>query len=150
MERDDWLRVAWKVMVAGKSDARRLVFVDEMGTNISLCPLYGWASKGERARWSVPRNRGPNTTLLVSMSVEGMRACPAMLGATTAAVFEAYVEKVLVPSLRRGQIVVMDNLSAHKGGRGRGAHRRAGLQAALPAALLTTGLQPHRGGFQQD
>ncbi len=120
MERDDWLRVAWKVMVAGKSDARRLVFVDEMGTNTtSLCPLYGWASKGERARWSVPRNRGPNTTLLASMSVESMRACLAMLGATTAAVFEAYVEKVLVPSLRRGQSVLMDNLSVRKGGRGR-------------------------------
>jgi len=42
MKRDDWLRVAWKVMVAGKSDARRRVFVDEMGTNTtSLCPLYG-------------------------------------------------------------------------------------------------------------
>jgi len=53
------------------------------------------------------------------MSLEGIGACLAMLGATTAAVFEAYVEKVLVPSLRRGQIVVMDNLSAHKGGRGK-------------------------------
>ncbi len=47
MERDDWLRAAWKVMAAGKLDARRLVFVDKMGTDTSLCPLYGRAPKGE-------------------------------------------------------------------------------------------------------
>jgi hypothetical protein len=72
MERDEWLRAAWKVMVARPLDARSLVFVDEMGTNTSLSPLYGWAKKGERAYCSVPRNRGKNTTLLSSMSVEGM------------------------------------------------------------------------------
>ena len=72
LERDEWRRAAWKVMVAGTLDARRLVFVDEMGTNISLSRLYGWAKKGERAYCSVPRNRGKNTTLLWSMSMEGM------------------------------------------------------------------------------
>jgi hypothetical protein len=56
MERDEWLRVAWRVMVAEEIDARSLVFVDEMGTNISLSPLYAWAKKGERAYCSVPRN----------------------------------------------------------------------------------------------
>ena len=118
MERDEWLRAAWKVMVAGKPDARRLVFVDEMGTNTSLSAPYGWAPKGERACWSVPpRNRGPNTTLLASMSPEGMGRCLAVIGPTTREVFEAYVEKVLAPSLRGGRIVVMDNLSAHEGPR---------------------------------
>jgi hypothetical protein len=72
MERDEFLRAAWKAMVAEEIDARSLVFVDEMGTNTSLSPLYAWAKKGERAYCSVPRNRGPNTTLLSSMSVEGM------------------------------------------------------------------------------
>jgi hypothetical protein len=72
MERDELLRATWKVIVAEKIDARRLVFVDEMGTNTSLSPLYAWAKKGERAYCSVPRNRGKNTTLLASMSVEGM------------------------------------------------------------------------------
>ena len=72
MERDEWLRAAWQVMVAEKVEAGRLVFVDEMGTNTSLYALYAWAPKGERAHWSVPRNRGPNTTLLASMSSEGM------------------------------------------------------------------------------
>lgn len=64
LERDEWLRTAWKVMVTGTLDARSLVFVDEMGTNTSLYALYGWAKKGERAQCSVPRNRGKNTTLL--------------------------------------------------------------------------------------
>jgi transposase len=104
-------------MVAHSLDARSLVFVDEMGTNTSLSPLYGWAKKGERARCSVPRNRGKNTTLLSSMTLEGMGPSLTVEGATTSAVFEAYVERVLAPTLRRGQVVVMDNLSAHKGER---------------------------------
>src|SRR3712207_1070893 len=104
-------------MVARSLDARRLVFVDEMGTNISLSPLYGWAPRGERALCSVPRNRGPNTTVLSSMSAEGMGPSLTVEGATTSVVFEAYVEQVLAPTLRRGQVVVMDNLSAHKGER---------------------------------
>jgi transposase len=117
MERDEWLRAAWKVMVARPLDARSLVFVDEMGTNTSLSPLYGWAKKGERAYCSVPRNRGKNTTLLSSMSVEGMGPSLAVEGATNREVFETYVERVLAPTLRRGQLVVMDNLSAHQGER---------------------------------
>jgi transposase len=103
--------------VAQTLDARSLVFVDEMGTNTSLSPIYGWAKKGERAYCSVPRNRGKNTTVLASMSMEGMGPSLAVEGATTARVFETYVEWVLAPTLRRGQVVVMDNLSAHKGER---------------------------------
>jgi transposase len=117
MERDEWLRAAWRVMVAEEIDARSLVFVDEMGTNISLSPLYAWAPKGERAYCSVPRNRGPNTTLLSSMSMEGMGPSLAVEGATNREVFETYVEQILAPTLRRGQVVVMDNLTAHKGER---------------------------------
>jgi transposase len=116
-ERDEFLRAAWRVMVAGKLDARDFVFVDECGTNTSLAPIYGYSPRGERVHSEVPRNRGPNTTLLASMSVEGMGGCLAVEGATTKVVFEAYVERVLAPSLRAGQVVVMDNLSAHKGER---------------------------------
>jgi transposase len=114
MERDEWLRAAWRIMVAERLNAGRLVFVDEMGTNTSLSPSYAWAKKGQRAFYSVPRNRGANTTVLASMSVEGMGPCLAVTGSTTAMVFEAYVERVLCPSLRSGQVVVMDNLTAHK------------------------------------
>lgn len=77
------------------------------------------APKGERALGKAPRNRGKNTTLLASMGSEGMGACLAVEGPTTKAVFGAYVERVLAPSLSPGQVVVLDNLSAHKGGRAR-------------------------------
>jgi len=114
MERDEWLRAAWHVMVAWETNLERLVFVDEMGTNTSFSALYAWAPKGERARCSVPRSRGPNTTLLASITVKGMGPCVAVEGATTGVVFETYVEKVLAPTLRHGQVVIMDNLQAHK------------------------------------
>jgi transposase len=84
--------------------------------------------KGERARCSVPRNRGPNTTLLASITAEGMGACLAVQGATSRIVFETYIEKVLLPSLRHGQVVVMDNLSAHKGERIRELLESAGCE----------------------
>ena len=70
-----------------------------------------------RAYGSVPRNRGKNTTLLSSMTIEGMGPSLAVEGATDTKVFETYVERVLAPRLREGQVVVMDNLSAHKGER---------------------------------
>jgi transposase len=117
LERDEFLRATWRAMVAEQVEPERLVFVDEMGTNTSLYPVYAWAPKGQRACWSVPRNRGANTTVLSSMGVEGMGPSLTVEGSTTSVVFEAYVEQVLAPSLRRGQVVVMDNLSAHKGER---------------------------------
>jgi hypothetical protein len=64
LERDEFSRCAWRVIVAEQVEPDRLVFVDEMGTDTSLSPLYAWAPKGQRAYWSVPRNRGPNTTVL--------------------------------------------------------------------------------------
>jgi transposase len=105
-------------MVAEQVETEQLVFVDEMGTNTSLSPVYAWAPKGQRAYSSVPRNRGANTTVLSSMSAEeGMGPSLTVEGSTTSVVFETYVEQVLAPTLRRGQVVVLDNLSAHKGER---------------------------------
>ena len=95
-------------------DPESLVFVDEMGLHTSLAPLYGYAPRGERLHVPVPRNRGKNTTLLSSMTTGGMGPSLAVKGATTAQVFETYVEKVLVPSLEPGRIVVTDNLGAHR------------------------------------
>jgi transposase len=116
-ERDEFLRAAWRVLAAGEIDAERLVFVDECGANTSLSPLYAWARTGERARAKAPRNWGSNVTLLASMDLSGMGPCVAVEGTTTGAVFEAYLKNVLVPSLRPGQMIVMDNLSSHKGPR---------------------------------
>jgi transposase len=102
-------------MVAAKVDPRRLVFVDEMGVHTSLAPLYGYSRKGERVRLEVPRNRGKNTTLLASMTLlGGMGETMAVEGSTDKEVFEAYVERVLAPTLEAGQVVIMDNLPAHK------------------------------------
>ena len=111
------MRAAWRALVAGEIDAGRLVCVDEMGSNTSLAPLYAWSRRGERALARVPRNWGANVTLLASMSAEGMGPSLAVEGPTTREVFEVYLEHFLVPALRPGQVVVMDNLSAHKGDR---------------------------------
>jgi transposase len=116
-ERDEFLRAAWRVLVSGKLDGRRFVFVDECSTNTSLSPIYGWARRGHRAYFEAPRNWGANVTLLSSMSLEGMGPSLAVEGPTTREVFETYLEKVLAPTLREGHIVVMDNLSSHKGSR---------------------------------
>jgi hypothetical protein len=81
----------------------------------SMVRRYARAPKGQRAYGSVPRNRGKNTTLVGALSIEGIGAAMAFEGATTKTVFETYVEEVLAPMLEPGQIVVMDNLGAHKG-----------------------------------
>lgn len=104
-------------MVAEQTDARRLVFVDEMGSNIALASLYAWAPKGERALCSIPRNRGKNITLLSSIGLKGMGPSLAVEGSTNKVLFETYVERTLCPHLKDGQVVVMDNLSSHKGDR---------------------------------
>lgn len=79
--------------------------------------LRARAPRGERAYAPMPRNRGKNTTLLASMGVGGMGPCLTVEGATTKVVFESYLERVLAPSLSPGQVVVMDNLGAHRGDR---------------------------------
>jgi transposase len=104
----------WRSTVA-KLDGKRLVFVDEMGTHTSLAPLYAYSPRGKRAFFKVPRNRGKNTTLLASICWEGMGPSMAIEGSTTKEVFETYIEHFLTPVLRPGQVIVMDNLGAHKG-----------------------------------
>jgi DDE superfamily endonuclease len=149
-ERDEWLRAAWRALVAGGLDAKRLVFVDEMGTNTSLAPLYAWSRKGERALCSAPRNWGANVTLLASMSMRGMGPCLAVEGPTTREVFEAYLQSVLAPSLEPGQVVVMDNLSSHKGPRVRELVEERGCTLLyLPRPTLPRS-QPHRRSVLED
>src|ERR671910_343368 len=106
----------------------KLVFVDECGTHTSLAPLYGYCPKGERLRLSVPRNRGKNTTLLASITLEGMGPSLAVDGSSTKEVFEAYLEYVLLPELEEGQVLVMDSLPAHKPNRVRAMLEERGLE----------------------
>ena len=77
-----------------------LVFVDESGANRALCPLYGWAPRGQRARGQAPRNRGANTSLLAAMNVAGMVASMTVEGSTNKEVFLTYLDAVLCPALR--------------------------------------------------
>jgi transposase len=95
-------------------DPERLVFVDECSTNIALVPRYARAPKGERAFGKAPRNWGPNVTLISSITLGGMGASLSIEGSADRESFSLYLEEVLCPALRRGQIVVMDNLSVHK------------------------------------
>jgi transposase len=90
------------------------VFVDECSTNIALSGLYARAPRGERAYGQAPRNWGKNVTLIASLSTEGLGAAMSVEGATDGAAFETYVKHFLVPTLKEGQVVVMDNLQVHK------------------------------------
>jgi transposase len=116
-------------MVISSIDSDRFVFVDECSSNTSLAPLYGWARKGERAHQKAPRNWGKNITLISSIGKErGMGASLMVEGSTNGTVFETYLEDVLCPTLRKGQVVVMDNLSSHKGERVRELIEAKGCQ----------------------
>jgi transposase len=91
------------------------VFVDESGFHTSMTRLRARAPKGKRAYGKVPRNRGKNTTLIASITLEGgMGESMSIEGATDSAAFEAYVEHFLTPSLCEGQVVVLDRLGAHR------------------------------------
>jgi len=92
----------------------RLKFIDESGTNISMTRLYGRAPRGQRVSGSVPQNYGQNITMLASLSATGVEAVMTVEGATDGDVFRTYVCEVLSATLSRGDIVVLDNLSAHK------------------------------------
>jgi transposase len=125
-ERDEAQRQAFREQL-GTRAAADFVIVDESGTNLNLTPLYARAPRGERAYGQVPRNTPKNTTLIASLTLAGMGPAMTLEGATDTAAFVAYLEQVLAPALRPGQIVVLDNLSAHKSERvrrlieGRGA-----------------------------
>jgi transposase len=112
-ERDEGARALWR-WLSSRFDVRRLVFVDESGTDISMDRLRSRAPRGARAFGRVPKNRGKNLTLIASMSLYGMGESMCVEGATDARVFELYVEHFLAPTLSEGQVVVMDNLGAHR------------------------------------
>lgn len=112
-ERDEAVRAAWRDAVSTLNPAD-LVFVDETSTHTALTRRRARAPRGERAVGRTPRNHGPNMTLLASLTPEGIGPSVAIPGAVDGAAFVAYAERVLAPSLRPGQVVVLDNLSAHK------------------------------------
>ena len=111
------LRRAW--------EAGTLVFVDEAGAHVAMARLYGRAAPGERAPGSVPQNWGDNVSMISALASDGLRATMTVPGAVDGEVFLIYVREVLCPALTGGDIVVMDNL---------GAHKVAGVREAIEAA----------------
>lgn len=96
---------------------KRLKFIDEIGANLGLTRLFGRAAPGERVVEATPGYSGPHYTAVAALGWTGIKAPWVLEGAMDGSAFTAYVEWVLAPTLRRGDIVVMDNLSAHKGDR---------------------------------
>jgi len=92
----------------------KLVFIDESGAKTNMTRLYGRAKAGARAFDDTPAGHWCTTTMISSMRLDGSTACMVVDGATTTDIFKAYVEHILLPTLHAGDIVVLDNLSAHK------------------------------------
>ncbi len=111
-ERDEAARARWREQLR-QVDVRRLVFVDESGTHTALARLFAWALRGQRARVQVPRTHGTNTTLVAALSWDGVQAPWTVEGAMDTDAFVVSVRDVLAPTLRPGQIVILDNLSVH-------------------------------------
>jgi transposase len=96
-------------------DPKRLVFIDETWASTKMARTYGRCRRGERLRVGVPHGHWKTTTFVAGLSTRGMIAPFVQDGPINRNAFETYVERVLVPELREGDIVVMDNLSSHKG-----------------------------------
>jgi transposase len=115
-------------------DLARLVFVDESGAKTNMTRLYGRAMAGQRAIDDTPSGHWCTTTMIASVRLDGSTACMVVDGATTKDIFEAYIEQILFPTLKAGDIVVLDNLSAHKSQRIRELVETVGAQLwYLPA-----------------
>ena len=117
-ERDEFLRAAWRLLFAEWTDVEDLVFVDEMGTNVSLSPIYAWSRRGERAHAKAPRNWGKkNVTLCWRASRPGAWVLAWRSRDRRGGRSSNHIPGVgaRASPLRPGQTVVVDNLSAHKG-----------------------------------
>ena len=126
LERDEEARAQWRTLSL-TWDPENLVFVDESGCNTTFHMRYGRALRGHRLEMAAPRNWKTNTTILGALTLKGWQAMT-IEGATDTDVFDAFIEYVIVPSLRPGQIVIMDNLSVHKSANARALVEAKGCQ----------------------
>ena len=117
-------RAAWKASQP-EIDIRRLVFIDETGASTKMARLYGRSPYGQRCVAALPHGHWKTTTFVGALRANGMTAPMVLDGPMDSLAFEAYVTQVLVPTLGPGDIVVMDNLAAHK---------RAEIAIAIEAA----------------
>ena len=112
----------------GRIEPERLVFIDETWTKTNMAPLRGWAPCGERLIAKVPHGRWKTTTFLAALRHDRIDAPWLLEGPIDGESFRTYVEKVLLPTLREGDIVIMDNLGSHKGKAVRALIRSAGAK----------------------
>jgi transposase len=118
-------RTRWKARQASV-DRKRLVFIDETWVKTNMEPLRGWGPRKERLRAHVPHGHWKTMTFVAALRHDRIAAPWVIDGPINGEVFSAYVEKVLVPTLLQGDIVVLDNLGSHKGKPARAAIRAAG------------------------
>jgi transposase len=109
-------------------DPERLVFIDETWASTNMARLRGRAPKGERLRTGIPHGHWRTTTFVAGLRLTGMVAPTVLDGPINGEAFQAYVDQVLVPELRPGDIVIMDNLGSHKGGTVRAAIEAVGAK----------------------
>jgi transposase len=120
-------RTAWKRFQARLAPGR-LVFLDETWTKTNMSPLRGWRRRGERLHAKVPHGHWKTLTFVAALRCGGIDAPCVFDGPINGESFKAYVEQVLAPVLRPGDIVVMDNLGSHKGSAIRRTIRAAGAR----------------------
>jgi transposase len=109
-------------------DGRGLVFVDESSAKTNMTRLRGRALRGRRVIGHAPHGHWSTTTMIGSIRLDGTTSCMAIDGATSSEVWREYVRRVLCPTLRRGDIVIVDNLSAHKDSPSQGLIKGCGAQ----------------------
>ena len=109
-------------------DPHRLVFVDESGFRLGSPPRHGWAPRGQDSAGYGVHGKWESVTMLGAIALDGFRGFMTIDAGTSADVFEAFVTHELVPNLRPKDIVVMDNLAAHKGAKVRKLIEAAGCE----------------------
>jgi len=112
-------------------DPSRLIFIDETSASTKMARLRGRARKGERCRASVPHGHWKTTTFTAGLRLEGLTAPMLLDGPMNGAAFLAYAEQVLAPELQPGDLVIMDNLPAHKISAVRAAIEKTGASLLL-------------------
>jgi transposase len=96
-------------------DPKRLVFIDETAVSTTITRIYGRAPQGERLVQKVPHGNWKTVTFIAALRYDRVTAPFVLEGPMTGEIFKAYVEQFLAPTLKRGDIVFMDNASVHKG-----------------------------------
>ena len=133
-------RARWRVWQRFM-DGERFAFLDETGASTNMTRLYGWSARGERLVDAAPHGHWKTTTFVAGLTASGIVAPFVLDGSMTGDMFRAYVEKMLAPALRPGDVVVLDNLPAHKVAGVEEAIRAAGA-SLMPLPAYSPDLNP--------